>query len=225
MGKKVISNKINLDSINSNIIESLKNNPLILLTSLSIIIASLTKTFETVLIFQFAIASTMGFFSALIISIIKSFIKKNFFIDFFFISMIFLGFIFIAGVLGVFISSTWGGNVYSKIVFSILFFFAFIIYLLLDVSRYNFFKKQKIKFYCVIILIQIFVFTIGFTLILIAFGGQIIAMFGFGGLSLFKFFSELMLIGVTIFAGSFFILPYPFFCSVERECLGMDKPI
>lgn len=202
-----------------------ENYPLYILTTLSIFIAGISENFENIFVFQFSIVTALCFFSALIASIIKSFIGVNILIDSFIVFMIIIGFIFFAGIIGVFIESTWGGNVFIKFFFSILSIFIFVIFSTISLNRYDYYKKENIRLLKIASLIQLFLYTVGTTMIIIGLGGQIISMFEYILPSLFIFFSKILEIGIVIFCIGFVVMPYPFYCSVEREHFGIPPGI
>ena len=161
-------------------IDSLKNSPLILLTSLSLVIAGASEFFNLQSIPEFAIGASLCFFIALIFSILNNF-KEHIYIKSFVILMMSLGFFFFICIIGTFIQWTWTGNFVYNITMIIIFIMMFIFLNNESFYLYNLLKKieneisNKKKYLIKIaLIIHFFLIIIGTSLFIVGMGGQVV---------------------------------------------------
>ena len=135
-----------LSTLHSNLLKALKENqPLIVLTSLSLLIASLSQIISQD-ISGFAIAATICFFFSFISSLLHSLKKVNLYILAMFYTGFILGFCFLALIIWSLINSNLAGTLayYLIIYFSLA--LAFGIFTLTSASYYKSLKDAERKF-------------------------------------------------------------------------------
>ena len=164
-----------------------KNNMLFVLTSLSIVVAGLAKTFDVSNALDFAIGASLCFFTALIVAIVYEFFRekhKSIYVDVFIIVMITLGFANISGIIASLISFTWSGHNIYYIIMMVAFFILFFSVYLDGIKSLNKIKppyQNKLQKYSKVYLsIEAIIFIIGIPILMVGFGGFIITSINLG---------------------------------------------